>query len=205
MNSKSKSAILIAITISLSACGGSDNNPAGVDYFNDTLLNEDYGTGIEEVTRAELGTASASLSGNIAFGNEVDPELTIGDLSLDANFDTGVISGTADGFKTYELDEEASSETGIVLSSTDPVEEFTGFLTVDGNMDVGEVTYTGTIDGVLTDSSDLDYTVDTDIALAGFANHVDDGLITTGVSAGTVTPDGEDPIDTVGIFFAQED
>jgi len=198
--------VISAATISLlglAACsGGGSDGGAGVgndqeasagesfsDYDDIVDLSEQIDAGNLAAVDTTSRAGTATLTGAIGIGNLSDEENLelIGDLSVDANFDSDTATGSATGFTLF------NGDTGDVES------DVTGALTM-GNGTISGADFDATMAGTLTESGE-DF--DLDLALDG--GFYDDGgeLVLGGDVAGTIL-DGEGVENVEGGFAAVE-
>ncbi|MEJ8561888.1 hypothetical protein QTO30_12145 [Yoonia sp. GPGPB17] len=187
--------------LGLTACGSSGGSGGGAslgdsagesltdyDDVDDLLTDIEDGTLAAEDTTARTG--SVSMTGAVGVSDLGDDEnLTlIGDLVVNANFDTDTATGSADGFTLFDEDTDAVDS------------DVTGSLTMSGGT-INAADFDAMLSGTLTESGD-----DFDVALTLDGGFADNGgtLVVGGGVSGTITGPDAMPEDVEGGFAASE-
>ncbi len=191
-----KRAFVVSLGLALTACGGSGSDEEATSSYSsfdqidaDAVVTigtyvEDNGDIIGDLTDAgTLTTGSAAYAGFVR--GEVDGATLTGTLTMDANFATGAVIGSATDF-FHETDgayDGTLSGTGVVNTGA-----------------TGAIPHvTATLDGDLTNGSD---TFDTTLALDGYF------LTVGGVDAAAIAGEVEGSVGTTtfddGLFAAEQ-
>jgi hypothetical protein len=186
MNKSTISALALGLIV-LAACGGGADRDA--QYVALLSLYE----GIEDGNLPSVDVSSragqATLNGIVGVGNVGDDnELeVIGDLTIAADFDADVATGSASGFTLFNM------ETGAVENDVD------GTLTM-ANGTISGTDFDGTLSGTLTDEGD-----DVNVALildGGFYDH-QGTLVVAGDLDATITESDGTTLIREGGFLAE--
>lgn len=178
--------------VALTACGGAGTNPNVVNLNQKfSAIETAAGMPIEQfenlpesaVTLANVGVGTAQFTGVVvAPVDYVGEEVAIGDMTLNANFNTGSLGGNATKFGIF------NGATATNVNQVRLVEELSGSLSVsNGTLYDGAdtVEFSGDLNGVLVGSDR--FTVETQ--MVGAVTRVDTTgkLFATGFAEGTVT------------------